>query len=164
MILKVLTTRARHSPTIFPSGADPSMNVSTVLLQIFRPAQAARIAAEARMASAPGCELKPLGALLARVANAGHLRGEAFTSEAARQLRSHMQAPELTPRQVMNRVSAVKHQQRDILRDLMQRSAGARGGSAHARQIAATREVVHAVRHLSWEVRVAPAPALQGDV
>lgn len=138
------------------------MNVSTVLLQIFRPAQAARIAAEARMASAPGCELKPLGALPARVANAGHLRGEAFTSEAARQLQSHMQAPELTPRQVMNRVSAVKHQQQGILRDLMQRSAGTRAGSDRAHEITATRAAIAAARQFSWEVRVAVSSAQGG--
>jgi len=149
---------------ILLAHAYADMNINNLFLHVFKPALAARMAAEARMVAAPGCEQRPLAALIKRVENAESLRGLVVTSPAAQRLASHVaKTHALTPRQIMNHARALKHEQQDVLRDLMQRSAGARGGSAHARQIAATREVVQAVRHLSWEVRVAPAPAQQGN-
>lgn len=66
------------------------MNVSHLLVQLFKPAQAARVAAQARIANAPGCERAPIAALLKRVNNAGTLRGEVSICKAARRLDAHI--------------------------------------------------------------------------
>lgn len=139
------------------------MNVSHLLVQLFKPAQAARVAAQARIANAPGCERAPIAALLKRVNNAGTLRGEVSICKAARRLDAHIKGrEELTPAQIVNQVRAVKHEQQAVLHGLMQRSAGVRGGSAHAQQVTATRAAVHAARQFNWDVRVAASPARTG--
>lgn len=136
------------------------MNVSHLLVQIFKPAQAARVAAQARIANAPGCERAPIAALLKRVNNAGTLRGEVSLCKAARRLDAHiMGSNKLTPAQIINEVRAVKHEQRSILHVLMQRSAGARPGSGRAQEIAATRAALESARQFNWSLRVAASAA-----
>lgn len=136
------------------------MNVSHLLVQIFKPAQAARVAAQARIVSAPGCERAPIAALLKRVNNAGTLRGDGSICEAARCLDAHITGRnKLAPVQIINQVRAVKHEQQAILRDLMQGSAGARPGSRRAQEIAATRAALESARQFNWDLRVAASAA-----
>lgn len=139
------------------------MNVSHLLVQIFKPAQAARVAAQARIANAPGCERAPIAALLMRVNNAGTLRGDVSICKAAQRLHAHIEGgSRLTPAQITNQVRAVKHEQRAILHGLMQRSAGTRAGSDRAHEITATRAAIAAARQFSWDVRVAASSAQGG--
>lgn len=145
---------------ILPVRAYPSMNVSHLLVQLFKPAQAARVAAQARIANAPGCERAPIAALLQCVNNAGTLRGDVSICKAAQRLDAHIdERNKLTPAQIINQVRAVKHEQRTILRDLMQRSAGARPGSGRAQEIAATRAALESARQFNWNLRVAASAA-----
>lgn len=131
------------------------MNVNHLLVQIFKPAQAARVAAQACIANAPGCERAPIAALLKRVNNAGTLRG-VYICNAAQRLDAHIEGRnKLTPAQIINEVRAVKHEQRSILHVLMQRSAGARPGSGRAQEIAATRAALESARQFNWSLRVA---------
>ncbi len=69
----------------------------------------------------------------------------------------------LSPAQVINQVRAVKHEQRDILHALMQRSAGVHAGSDRAREIAATRAALESARQFNSSVRVAAPPAPAGQ-
>jgi len=140
------------------------MNVTQLLVQVFKPAQAARAAAQARIANVPGCEQAPLRALVRCVNEARTLRGDISRYDAARQLAAHVEGKcTLSPAQVINQVRAVKHEQRDILHALMQRSAGVHAGSDRAREIAATRAALESARQFNSSVRVAAPPAPAGQ-
>ena len=139
------------------------MNVSSLFLHVFKPAEAARAVAEARITNVPGCERTPIAALLKNVDNAGTLRGDAFTCRAAQRLAAHVDGKSrLTPAQIINQVRAVKHEQQAVLRGLMQRSAGVRAGSDRARAIVATRAALESARQFNWDVRVVALPAPAG--
>lgn len=140
------------------------MNVTQLLVQVFKPAQAARAAAQARIANVPGCEKTPLLALVRCVNDARTLRGDISTSIAARQLAAHVHGQcTLSPTQIVNKVRAVKHEQRDILHALMKRSAGVHAGSDRAQEIAATRAALESARRFNGSVRLAAPPAPAGQ-